>query len=282
MPLSQQSGFRLYQPRQSDAASRAFRIESALKTAIERNELHLVYQPKVDTNTRETVGAEVLLRWRSEALGNVSPGEFIPVAERSGLIVDLGTWVLAETCRQIAAWRDAGRDCPPIAVNLASEQLRQPDFCGVVKDSLQRFSIDGRQLNLELTESSLVDDIEGAIKIMKRLRRLGITFSIDDFGTGFSSLNYLGKMPISLLKIDRTFIAHVPDRDDDMKLVRSIVNMGHDLGVKIVAEGVETEEQLAFLRSIDCDQVQGFLVGRPLAAERFAGCLGRKGITGAA
>lgn len=281
MPLSQQSGFRLYQTRDGDAASRSFRIESELETAIERDEFRLVYQPKADTKTREMVGAEALIRWHSKSLGDVSPGEFIPVAERSGQIVELGTWVLAETCRQVAAWRGAGLGCPQIAVNLASEQLRQPDFCENVQRTLERYSIGGRQLNLELTESSLVEDIEGAIKIMHRLRRMGITFSIDDFGTGFSSLSYLGKMPIGLLKIDRSFIAQVTDREEDMKLVRSIVHMGHDLGVQVVAEGVETEEQLAFLLSVDCDQVQGYLIGRPLAADRFEERIG-KGLAGVA
>lgn len=268
-PISSHSGYNLYRRRQSDAASRYFRLQSAMKVAFERDEFSLVFQPKLDVQGRQLMGAEALLRWRSDTLGDVSPVEFIPVAEKTGLIVDLGYWVLNTACKQLNTWADAGFDCPELAVNIASQQLRQPDFLEAVKILLSEHRLSKGQLNLELTESSLVEDIAGAVRAMRRLNRLGVSFSIDDFGTGFSSLSYLRSMPIKVLKIDRSFVKNVPESQDDRKLVRSIVSMAHDLDMIVVAEGVESDRQLSFLRSIGCDQVQGFVFSRPLPAQDF-------------
>lgn len=268
-PLTDQSEYRLYRRGQSNAAMRAFRLESALKQALERHEFHLVYQPKIQLQTGALAGAEVLLRWTSSDLGPVSPAKFIPVAEDSGLILSIGEWVLATACEQLARWRATTATLLELAVNVTNSQLRQPGFPDGVSCLLRYHGLEAGQLNLELTESSLVDDIEGAVKIMRQLRKHGVTFSIDDFGTGFSSLSYLRQMPVKTLKIDRSFIRRIHSDEDDMKLVRSIVAMGHSLGLGVVAEGVETEQQMNALYSAGCDQGQGYLFGRPVAARQF-------------
>lgn len=268
-PMSEQSAYNLYKRRQSHDADRNFRLQSALKRGLELGEFHLVYQPKIDIRRQQLIGAEALLRWRSDRLGDVSPAEFIPAAEKSGLIIELGAWVLSDACLQMSRWRAAGNPCPEVAVNITSLQLRRPDFFDGVKKVLAQHDVKPGQLNLELTESSLVDDIESAVKIMHRLGELGVTFSIDDFGTGFSSLSYLRKMPIKVLKIDQSFVTNISDNVDDMKLVQSIISMGHTLDMVVVAEGVETEQQLSYLRSVGCDQVQGYVFSRPLSPEDF-------------
>lgn len=273
-PLAARSSYNLYRKRQSDRASRDFRLQSAIRFGLDRGEFRLVYQPKVDIRRQSVVGVEALLRWDSATLGSVSPVEFIPVAERTGMIVELGEWVLNAACAQMAQWLKAGVPCPEIAVNIASVQLRRSDFIDSVQNALSSYDVAPHQLNLELTESSLVEDIEGVVKLMKRLKRLGITFSIDDFGTGFSSLSYLRRMPVSTLKIDRSFVRHILESADDMKLVRSIVSMGHDLGMKVIAEGAESAAHLERLRSVGCDQVQGFVFSRPLPAESLERYLG--------
>jgi EAL domain-containing protein (putative c-di-GMP-specific phosphodiesterase class I) len=209
------------------------------------------------------------LRWTSKTLGEVSPVQFIPVAEETGLIRDLGRWVLDAAAKQLRIWSAPEEICPEIAVNVTSRQIREARFIDDIKRIIDVNQLKEGQLNLELTEGSLVEDIEGAIKIMHSLRKMGVTFAIDDFGTGFSSLSYLRRMPIQTLKIDRSFIKNVTDNAEDMKLVRSIISMGHDLGLKVVAEGVETERQLAFLQSVQCDQIQGFLFSAPLSSADF-------------
>ena len=267
-PISEHSEYRLYRRGHSNAAMRHFRLESALKRALERDEFHLVYQPKLTLQGQALVGAEALLRWTSAELGNVPPARFIPVAEASGFIGELGDWVLSTACSELARWRK-DHDCPEIAVNITSGQLRKTDFVESLDGLMRYHGLAPEQLNLELTESSLVEDMEGAVKIMRRLCKIGATFSIDDFGTGFSSLSYLRRMPIKTLKIDRSFIKNLATHSEDAKLVRSIVYMGHSLGLQVVAEGVETHRQLEFLQKSGCDQVQGYLVSRPLTSSQF-------------
>ena len=267
--VSDNSGYCLYERRQSNSASKRFKIETAIRRGLDNNEFELAYQPKISIGDRKLVGAEALLRWHSKTLGTVPPASFIPVAEDCGLISELGSWVLAAACRQIAQWRASGFACPQVAVNVTSSQLREPGFSRKLECHLKDNGLEGDSLDLELTESSLVEDLEGAVLIMQELRKLGITLSLDDFGTGFSSLSYLRKMPIHTLKIDRSFVVNLHEYAEDRKLIRSIISLGHDLGLEVVAEGVETPRQLAFLTQAGCDQVQGYIYAPPLSSEEF-------------
>jgi EAL domain-containing protein (putative c-di-GMP-specific phosphodiesterase class I)/GGDEF domain-containing protein len=270
IPPADVSRFRQYHRSLSADAARQFEIETALRGAIERDELELVYQPKVRIQDSALVGAEALMRWSTPKLGFVGPAEFIPIAEECGLIVQLGDWALATACKQLAAWRDQGHDCPEVSVNVSSVQLRERTFCERVANLLRQHALDGRQLNLEVTEGTLIENIGDAIQIMSELRKLGVTLSIDDFGKGFSSLSYLARMPVQVLKIDRSFVSGIPEKHTSMTLVRSIVAMGHGLGLKVVAEGVETDAQRSVLEMAACDQIQGYLISQPIDQEQFA------------
>ena len=269
LPQSDVSAFQQYDRSLSDDAARHFEIRTALRGAIDRHELDVFYQPRFQIETGELVGAEALLRWTNESLGAVRPGEFIPIAESSGLIVQVGNWALATACRQIAEWRERGFDCPEVSVNVSSIQLKEPTFCSRVRALLKRHALDGSELNLEITESTLIESIGDAILIMTELREMGISLSIDDFGKGFSSLSYLARMPVQVLKIDQNFIDRIPKEVMSLTIVRSTIAMAHGLGLLVVAEGVETEAQLEALRKAGCDQVQGFLLGSPLEGREF-------------
>jgi EAL domain-containing protein (putative c-di-GMP-specific phosphodiesterase class I) len=250
-------------------AVRRFEIESELRVALNEHEFHLVYQPKVDIAEMRVVGAEALARWTSRRFGNVPPKDFVPALEGSGLIVEFGAWVLRSVCRQIAVWDSAGLVCPAIALNASSRQLFDGDFVAGLQRELGAAGLAGDRLNVEITESALVDDMEGAIAVMNRVRALGVRFSIDDFGTGFSSLSYLRRMPVHTLKIDRSFVEHIGTQAEDRKLVQSIMSMAEALSLEVVAEGVEQAEQLAVLRAVGCRQVQGYLFGKPLPPDQF-------------
>jgi predicted signal transduction protein with EAL and GGDEF domain len=268
-PFSAQSGYRFYQRRQSSDASRQFEVEAALRAGLEKNEFRTVFQPRIDIAKNMPIGAEALVRWQSATLGAMQPDRFIPIAEETGLISAIGSHVLESTCRHLEQWNRSGIACPSVSVNVTSHQLREAGFAGMLRELIQGFGLDPGQFMLELTESSLVDDIKGTAAIMKDLRAAGIRIAIDDFGTGFSSLSYLQRLPIDTLKIDRSFISRIPSNESDMKLVRSIISIGKELDLEVVAEGVETREQLDFLCSIGCDQAQGFLFSRPLSAPDF-------------
>jgi predicted signal transduction protein with EAL and GGDEF domain len=264
------SAFRFYNRELSEEAARRFEIEGALKEALERDELEIVYQPKIGVLDRRLAGAEALLRWNNERLGAVSPAEFIPIAEECGLSTAIGAWVLERACRQVVRWQKSGNSCPEFSVNISNDQLRLEGFCEQVRDILTMTGLAGSSLNLEITEGSLIENIDQAIGIMEQLRGLGVQLSIDDFGTGFSSLSYLRRMPVQVLKIDASFIRDVGGRPASAMLVDSIIAMGHALQLRIVAEGVETQAQLRYLRSAGCDLVQGFVFSPPLNPERFA------------
>jgi EAL domain-containing protein (putative c-di-GMP-specific phosphodiesterase class I)/GGDEF domain-containing protein len=270
IPPSEISTSRQYQKSLSAEAARQFEIETSLRGAIDRDELELVYQPRCALDGLRLTGAEALLRWTTPKLGQVGPAEFVPIAEESGLIVQLGEWALRDACRQIAAWQADGYDCPEISVNVSSVQLRQQTFCDRVEKLLAQFGVAGSKLNFELTEGTLIENINEAIRLMNRLRKLGISFSIDDFGKGFSSLSYLARMPVQVLKIDREFIRHIPEHHTSLTLVRSIIGMAHGLELAVVAEGVESPEQLDALREYGCDEIQGFLISPPLDTTAFA------------
>lgn len=244
-------------------------IDAALHRALENNEFTLHYQPQVELASGRLVGAEALLRWNSPELGKVSPEKFIPLAEENGLILKIGTWVLREACRQNRLWQDRGYPPIRVAVNLSSHQMRQHDFVEVVRGALAETALAGRWLELELTESALMDYSDANIHLLQELKQLGIHLSIDDFGTGYSSLNYLKRFPLDKLKIDRSFVRDIPDGVNDVAITEAILAMAHRLGLSVVAEGIETEGQLSFLQSNNCIKGQGFLFGAAVPASDF-------------
>ncbi|WEF33669.1 putative bifunctional diguanylate cyclase/phosphodiesterase [Pseudoduganella chitinolytica] len=249
-------------------AKEHLRIESELRDALANDELMLYYQPKVSLRSGRIVGAEALLRWRHPVRGLVSPGVFIPVAEETGLITELGNWVVNEACRQIRQWRDANVIMPPVAVNLSARQFDRglPQRMAAV---LERYQVHPEQLMLEITESLLVRGADTVIAIMNELVAMGLALALDDFGTGYSSLAYLKKFPISTLKIDRAFVVGLPHEENDCAIARAIVTMAQQLRQEIVAEGVETLDQMNFLRELGCDQLQGYLFSQPVPAPDF-------------
>ena len=240
-------------------------IESALRRALSLDEFVLHYQPQVAIGSGRIIGMEALLRWNSAQLGPIAPGAFIPLAEETGLIVAIGEWVLREACRQNAQWQRAGLPAVVVAVNLSALQFRQSNLPETVRGALQASGLAARWLELELTESLIMQDAEYTIASLQVLKEIGTTLAIDDFGTGYSSLAYLKRFAIDKLKIDQSFIRDIPDDDDD-KIVTAIIGLAHALNLKVIAEGVETDGQLAFLRERHCDEMQGYLYRRPLPA----------------
>jgi len=257
----------------SEEMQRRVLLEARLKQALERRELALHYQPRHEIDSGRLTGWEALLRWQSPELGNVSPDEFIPLAERSGLILSIGDWVLHEACRQMRAWQDAGFAAGTMAVNLSARQLRQMDLAAKVSLVLHDTGLTPTDLELEVTESSLMDNLATAATVLGDLERLGLRIAVDDFGTGYSSLSYLKTFPIHCLKIDRSFIRDIPDDEDDAAIVRTIIALAENLDLTVVAEGVETDAQLAYLRANRCDQAQGYLFSRPLPPDACLGLL---------
>jgi diguanylate cyclase (GGDEF)-like protein/PAS domain S-box-containing protein len=261
--------FLFYREEMDQRAKEHLRLESELRSALAEGQLELHYQPKVSLRSGRIVGAEALIRWRHPARGMIPPGVFIPLAEETGLIFDIGSWVLEEACRQIGAWKDAGMSMPPVAVNLSARQFdrRLP---GRILDVLDRHGVLPEQIMLEITESLLMRGTDNVIAIMNELVAMGLALALDDFGTGYSSLAYLKKFPISTLKIDRSFVIGLPFEANDCAIARAIVTMAQQLRQEIVAEGVETAEQMAFLRDLGCDQLQGYLFSSAVTADEFA------------
>ena len=243
-------------------------IERSLREAISRDELRVYYQPRVDAQTRRIKGMECLVRWQHPELGLVPPNQFIPLAEETGLIVPIGEWVLREACRQNQAWRDMGLPEVTVSVNLSPVQFGTDDLYDVVMDGLQEAGLAESGLELEVTESMLMNDTQKTIETLGRFKAAGIHISIDDFGTGYSSLSYLKRFPIDALKIDRSFVMNVTTDPDDAAIATAIILMGHSLKLSVVAEGVETESQLEFLRVLQCNEIQGYLFSPPVPAER--------------
>lgn len=266
---SGESGYLFYSPEMNQRAKEHLLLENELRNALVNQELQLYYQPKVSLRSGRIVGSEALIRWKHPGRGMVSPAKFIPVAEETGLIFDIGTWVLDQACRQVRHWLDQGLSVPPVAVNLSARQFDQ-NLPQRVLATLDQHRVDASQIKLEITESLLVKGPEVVIPIMNALVASGLALSLDDFGTGYSSLAYLKKFPISTLKIDRSFVIGVPIDDNDCAIARAIVTMGQQLRQEIVAEGVETVEQMVFLRELGCDQLQGFLFSPPVPADDFA------------
>ncbi|CAM2066248.1 EAL domain-containing protein [Sulfidibacter corallicola] len=245
-------------------------MENELRRALDREELYLQYQPQIDTCSGRVVGAEALIRWKSEKYGHMPPGRFIPLAEETGLIVPIGDWVLETACRQNQAWRDAGLPPIRVAINLSSRQFRHHDIFASVQRALDESGLDPTGLDLELTESLLMEHVEETIAYLERLHELGVQISVDDFGTGYSSLAYLKRFPLDTLKIDRSFVTHITSDPDDAAICSAIIGMAHNLRMRVIAEGVETQEHLYFLRDLNCDELQGFFFSPPLLAPKLA------------
>ncbi|MES2116547.1 MAG: bifunctional diguanylate cyclase/phosphodiesterase, partial [Pseudomonadota bacterium] len=244
------------------------RIETGLRHALGNGQLLLHYQPKFSISTGKIIGAEALVRWHHPERGLVPPAEFIPLAEATGLVVQVGEWVLEAACAQAQQWKQAG--LPPIrlAVNVSAREFTSA-LPGRVTETLKRYGLEPSWLELEITESTLMHNIDRVIGIMDRITALGVTLSLDDFGTGYSSLSYLKRFPIDTLKIDRSFTTGIPSDANDCAIASTIISIAQQLKHKVIAEGVETVEQLAFLKSSGCDEVQGYLFSRPLPAEQF-------------
>jgi len=244
-------------------------LETGLRRALERNQFCLYYQPRVDIRTGAITGAEALLRWRVSDQEMMQPGKFIPVAEETGLIVPIGEWALREACQQNLAWQQAGLSPLVVAVNVSLRQFQRDDFLQTVSSVLQQTGLAAAALELEVTESSVMHNAERLIDMLSNIRALGVHISVDDFGTGYSSLSYLKRFPVDRLKIDRSFVQDILVDKDSEAIVRTIIALGHNLGLKLVAEGVENAEQVAYLLANGCDELQGFYYGRPMPAHEF-------------
>ena len=260
--------FRFHQAHQDADMRQRMRLDHAMRQALASQRFRLHYQPQIDLRSGAVVGAEALIRWRDPELGEVSPGQFIPVAEETGFIIAIGDWVLEQAVRQAARWRDSGL-VMPVSVNVSALQFQQADFNTRVASVLREHGLDGALLELELTESILVHDADEALARLSQLSQLGVRLAIDDFGTGYSSLAYLKRFPIDRLKIDRSFVMGVPTDESDRAIVRAIVQLAQALDMKVIAEGVETEPQRAFLLELGCDEFQGFLYAPALDALSF-------------
>ena len=265
-------GGNVYQFYTAGGTTRALKqlvLESNLRPGLERAEFVVQYQPQVDIRGFHLVGMEALIRWQHPSLGLLYPKEFVPLAEESGLIISLGDWVMRTACAQNKAWQDAGLTPLCLSVNFSARQFQQPTFIADVAHILKETNLDPRWLELELTESSIMKDPEVAIEKLHELKLMGIKVAVDDFGTGYSSLNYLKRFPIDTLKIDKSFVSDVCRDPHDTAIVRAIINLGHALDLTVIAEGVETKEQLQYLSALECDVVQGFLFSKAIPATAF-------------
>ena len=263
------AGMQIYSPDMGGAAQYRLRMESDLHQALKQRQFELHYQPKVDTLTGAVRSAEALLRWQHPERGFIPPGEFIPIAEETGQIGAIGAWVLREACRQANAWREQGLPPLRVAVNISAAQFHQPGMVDGVRSALDSAGLPPNCLEIELTETCVMSNPEESIAILEELSRMGVLVSVDDFGTGYSSMSYLRRFPIDKLKIDKTFVAEMDTRADDASIVQAIVSLAHGLELKVVAEGVETAAQLDALRTLGCDEYQGFYCSPALPAQEF-------------
>ena len=263
------NNFQFYSSTLSANALRRMAIEHGLRHALENDEFHIAYQAKVDLSSGRIIGAEALARWTNPELGPVSPVEFVPVAEETGLIVPIGDWILETSCHQAKAWLDKGLEDISVSVNLSVRQFQQGTLAERVAEVLEVSGLPCHLLDLELTESMLVENAEETVRVLKELKALGASLSIDDFGTGYSSLSYLTKFPLDSLKVDRSFVTSLPDSPDAVTMAKAIVNMAKNLGLKVIAEGIENERQSTFLHGLGSDIGQGYLFSRPVPFEDF-------------
>lgn len=267
----------MYRPQMQDAAMERLQLEIKLHDAVERNLLELYYQPQTNVADNKIIGVETLLRWNDPELGFVPPDKFIAVAEETGLILQIGSWILDTVCRQIDAWNHlpGGNPVPRVAINISPVQFRQPDFVTMVEKAMHSWNIGSDQLELELTEGIVIEHVDDTILKMNELQSLGVRFAIDDFGTGYSSLAYLKALPLDILKIDQSFIRDIEIDESSAAIVTSIISMGMALGFELIAEGVETEAQLAFLKEQGCGIYQGYLFSRPIPIDSLNALLSK-------
>lgn len=268
------NNYQYYTADMNAAAYERLMLETNLRRALEREEFRLYYQPQIDVQTGVVTGVEALIRWQSPELGLVSPGEFIPLLEETGLIVPVGEWVIETACRQMKEWIDAGYPAMTMAVNLSARQFHQVDLVEKIAQILQELSLPPELLELELTESMVMESVDSAIEILHRLKRMGVKVAIDDFGTGVSSLGYLKHFPVDTLKISHDFVLNLPRDSVDASIASAVINLARNMQLSSVAEGVENSEQMDFLSAQDCERLQGYLFSRPVPAEKIAELLG--------
>jgi EAL domain-containing protein (putative c-di-GMP-specific phosphodiesterase class I) len=244
-------------------------LQEGLRNALEGNEFLVMYQPQVDLKSGRIFGVEALIRWNHPTLGMVFPGTFIPLAEETGLIVPIGDWVLRTACKQNKTWQNAGMPPITVSVNVSAHQFQDAELISNVTQALEESGLEARYLELEMTESLIMLDVQQAIKTMRELEAMGVQLSIDDFGTGYSSLSALKSFPIVRLKIDQSFIRNISDDQDDQAIATAVISLAHQLRLKVIAEGVETDEQLAFLRANNCDEMQGYHFSKPVSPQEI-------------
>jgi EAL domain-containing protein (putative c-di-GMP-specific phosphodiesterase class I) len=272
---SGRNNYQFFKPEMNARALERHSLETGLRHALEQQQFVLHYQSKVNLETGAIVGAEALIRWRHPQRGLVAPGHFIPVAEECGFIVPISRWVLREGCRQARAWQSAGLPSLRLSINASAVALRSKDFVAGVRTILAETGLEPRYLELELTEAFLMHDSKSTAVVLQELKEMGVQLALDDFGTGYSSLSYLKRFPIDTLKIDQSFVRDLTTDADNASIVRAVISMGESLHMLVVAEGVETREQLDFLREHACPEAQGFYFSHPVVAGEFSQLLGR-------
>ena len=265
--------FHLYKPNMNSKIMERLNFESGLFKAIENEEFNIVYQPQLGLNTNKIIGFEALVRWNKPDKGVLAPYKFIPIAEETNLIIPLGEWIIRKVCNQAKKWHDMGYKLTA-GINISAKQFNQDRIINVIKDAIKTTKIDPKFIELELTESVIMQDVDRTINIFKEFKSMGISISIDDFGTGYSSLSYLKEFPIDKLKIDQSFISNITNhQSDDANIANLVIDLGHKLGLEVIAEGVETQDQINFLKKYACDQIQGFILSKPLEISKFEALL---------
>jgi diguanylate cyclase (GGDEF)-like protein/PAS domain S-box-containing protein len=267
---SGRNNFRFFTEDMNAQAVERVTLENDLRQALDKNELFLVYQPQMNIVTGKIIGLEALLRWQHPTLGLMPPDRFIRIAENCGLIIPIGEWVLRTACAQVRKWQDEGIPAVSIAINVSTVQFRQKGFCELIRRVVNEMGLDPQYLQLELTESIFLDDADETLSLIQKLKAMGLTLAIDDFGTGYSNFNYLRQFRISKLKIDRSFIRDVAVNPDYVAITTAIISMAKSLNIKVLAEGVEDEAQMSFLRAHQCDEIQGYYFSKPLAVDKVA------------
>ncbi len=261
------NGYQFYSNEMNVPYLEKLSMDTGIHKALDNKEFHLVYQPQINLRTGEIVGVEALLRWNHPEHGSISPAEFIPFAEESGLIIDIGLWVIKTACAELSRWRSAGLPEIKMAINISARQLMEDNIVEDIVNIMKDYDLPGHCVELEITENAIMSDMDSVIRKLKELSNNDISISIDDFGTGYSSLSYLHKLPIQTLKIDRIFLKESRINNSDNTIINTIVAMAKGLNLNVIAEGVETQAQLDYLREIDCSEAQGFLFGKPLPAD---------------
>lgn len=270
---SGKNNYHLFNDSNDSSAAKRLTMETELRNAIENDDLVVHYQPQVNLLTGKMIGGEALIRWQHPSKGLIMPMHFIPLAEESGLIVSLGEWILGKACHHNKIWQDAGCEILPISINLSARQFREIRLPDTISDMLEKTALPPHSLMLEITESNAMQDVDFTIETLQKLKNLGVKIALDDFGAGYSSLNYLRRFPVDLLKIDKSFVDEVPAEQDDASIIAAIVALARTLGLQVIAEGVEEKEQIDFLRSIHCNYIQGYFYSRPIEEQKFRNIL---------